>query len=606
MGPLHEGIRTLKDLIQHLDQHASQPLDLDSGLRQLATRHPEAESEAGPTWYWEVAAGAMMLVSGEDRDPWGLDFGPIMQGQSASGDLLTYPRLDVLTTDTLAYWRRRAQATPNPVLRARYADLAWTFAERLGGKKDIGDVRLAIDAYLDAVPSDTQDEEVEAIEAMRRSMVLALRIKDLERQTRIKDDMFALAKRLEPAPFPLSRSFLLAGFGLGDFEPVPLNDAETAYMVWLLEDVLARERADQKPSEPLSIWDAENAAQLLAAYYRKTGSAEDIRRVLEALGEVTHRRAAEAEPMVGQAWLEGYARLCEEHGQRDLAIEAIQALQALGPGVIKGLNRFSHTIEVPVEEMNRFVGHFLQGNLGEALGRLAVNMTPKWDHVVKQTHKRARENPFMSVVPAALLDGAGRPMLHMPSFETQPVVHYPMAFSQQMLFEAGFRGRVIAAIREKYGPTEVEIADWLLLSPAYGLERRAFLEKGLKAYLDGDCLVAIHLLVPQIEEALRVVGNLLGESIFVWKDDPSGIRRCEARPLSGVLNGPRFAALFSQDHLMFLKVALVVNQGLNIRNRLAHGLLLPEEFTPTLADVVFQCLLIPGLVKVDASPEAEE
>lgn len=606
MEPLPAGIRTLTDLIQQLDQHAVQPLDLDSGLRQLAARHSEAEPEAGPAWYWEVAAGAMMLVGGEERDPWGLDFGPIMQGQSASGDLLTYPRLDLLTTDTLVYWRERARATPNPVLRARYADLAWVFAERLGGKKDIGDVRMAMDAYADAVPSDIKDEEVGAIQALQRSMTLALRIKDLDRQKRIKDGMFALAKRLESMPFPLSRSFLLAGFGLGDFEAVALNDAETAYMVWLLEDVLSRERAEEKPPEPLSIWNAENAAQLLAAYYRKAGTAEDIRRVLEAFGEVTHRRAAEAEPMVGQAWLEGYARLCEEYGQRDLAIAAIQALQALGPGVIKGLKRYSQTIEVPVEEMDQFVGQFLQGDLGEALGRLAVNMTPKWENVVKQTHELARQNPFTSVVPMALLDGAGRPMLHMPSFETQPAVHYPMAFSQWMLFEAGFRGRVIAAIREKHGPTEVEIADWLLLSPAYASERRALLEKGLKAYLDGDHTVAIHLLVPQIEEALRIVGSLLGESIFVRKDDPSGIRRFEARPLSGILNGPGLAELFSQDHLMFLKAALVVNQGLNLRNRLAHGLLLPEEFTPALADVVFQCLLTPGLVKANVSPEAKE
>lgn len=75
--------------------------------------------------------------------------------------------------------------------------------------------------------------------------------------------------------------------------------------------------------------------------------------------------------------------------------------------------------------------------------------------------------------------------------------------------------------------------------------------------------------------------------------------------LDEVVVGPRVSGLFGQNHIMFMKVALALNQGLNLRNRLAHGLLLPEEFTLAAADVVFQCLLIPGLVKLNATPSSE-
>lgn len=605
MDALPEHVQTFVGLIEHLDGHADQPLDLDSGLRQLMARNPEAEQGAGTSWYWELAAGAMIQVSSEEKEPWGLEFGPIMQGQSASGELLTYPRLDLLTQGTLSHWRDRARATPNPVLRARYADLSWVFAKSLGEKKDVNDARLAIDAYLDSIPDQPEDKEVDAIQAAQRAMALALQIMDRERQTRVKDAMFALARKLEPIPFPLRRSFLLDGFGLGDFAKVPLAEEEKAYMVWLLEDVLERERIAQDPPKPTSIWDAENAAQLLSTYFREMGRPEEVRRVLESFGEVVHRRAEHAEPMVGQAWLEGFARHCEGHGQRDLAIAATQALQALGPEVIKSLKRFSQTIEVPAEEMERFVGQFVQGDLGEALGRLAVNMIPKLDYVVRQAHDLARQNPFTSLVPRALLDGMGRPMVHMPSFDTSPEVHYPMAFGEWIQFEAGFRRRVIDAIREAYSPTATHIADWLLQSPAYAPQRRELLERGLKAYLDGDYIVAIHLLVPQVEEAIRTVGGLLGDLTYVWKPGEGGMRYIEARSLHSLLEATRLAELLGPNHAMFVRVSLVMNQGLNLRNRLAHGLLLPEEFTPTAADVVFQCLLIPGLVKVNthtASP----
>lgn len=55
----------------------------------------------------------------------------------------------------------------------------------------------------------------------------------------------------------------------------------------------------------------------------------------------------------------------------------------------------------------------------------------------------------------------------------------------------------------------------------------------------------------------------------------------------------------------YWEVALVMKQCLNLRNSLAHRLFLPEEFTPTASDVMFQCLFIPSLLKSNTtwSPE---
>jgi len=47
------------------------------------------------------------------------------------------------------------------------------------------------------------------------------------------------------------------------------------------------------------------------------------------------------------------------------------------------------------------------------------------------------------------------------------------------------------------------IVSYLFLSPIFEEERRNFLIKGIKAYLDDDFLVALHILIPQIEASIR-------------------------------------------------------------------------------------------------------
>lgn len=599
MDHIPEYIRSLSELLQHLDGISGgfRPIELDTALALLSKVHPDAETGSGHAWYDEVAAGGMMLLNGDEEGPWGLDFGPIMQGQSTTGTLLTHPNLERLDLQTLDYWRNRARESTNPVLQARYADLAWVFAEHLGMRKSNEDARIAIDAYLSSLSILPAELEVDAIQNANRAMSLALSLNDASLQLRIKDGMFALARRLESIPFPLRRSFLLDGFGLGPFAMVPLSDEERAYMLRLLEESLEREHSIQTSDSPISIWEAQNAAQLLSAYYRKIDQPTEITRVLIAFGEIVHRRAEQTEPMVGQAWLEGFARLCDEYRHKELATKAIQVLQALGPKVLDGMTRHSHEAQIPKEEMDRFIAQFIQGDLAQALGRVAVNMVPNWDHVVRSTQELSEQAVLTSLIPRTLLDGSGRPIMHMPPFRENPEAHFPMAYGHWIQLEAFFRFHIIEAIRSKYSPTSEDIVEWLLHSPAFRPERRTLLEFGLRAYLAEDHITAIHLFIPQIEEAARTASGLLGDSIFEWKTGADGIRRLDARLLSKVLDNPRLSALLGQNRIMFMRVALVINQGLNLRNRLAHGLLMPEEFNRSLSDVAFQCLLILGTLR---------
>ena len=162
-------------------------------------------------------------------------------------------------------------------------------------------------------------------------------------------------------------------------------------MVRLLENRLKTEYTDKDSRIPGGIWDAQNAAHLLIAYYQKTSSKVDVNRVLETLGGIVYSQAALAEPMTAQAWLESYSRLCRDHGRHDLTTKAIQAVLDLGPKVKGSLKRFGVDLNVPEDEMTGYLANFTNRDLPHALRLLATAMVPKWDSVVSSTNDNAKQ-----------------------------------------------------------------------------------------------------------------------------------------------------------------------------------------------------------------------
>lgn len=598
MPPLPETISDLAGLLRHVDSLPAGmvPLDLNQGFSLLLQRNPSAEQEARRLWSDEAAAFAMKLLA-EPGEPWGLPYAPLHHRQHEDGTVETFPDLTSLNAGTLAYWRQRARTTSNPGLKGRYADLSWVFAKTFGGRPDRADALMALEAFRDFVVAVPSGKEFDAIRVGQRAMALALSLRDEAWQSNAKQALFGLAKALESRPLPLYRSFLMDSFGLGPFSKVDLSPAERDYMIGLLEDQVQREQAKADPSEATGVWYAQDAAQRLLAYYRLRGQVGEINRVLETLVSVVHQRADLGPPLAGQAWLGDLSRICLEYGRRDLSATALQTLDALGPKVMKSMKLLSATTEVPRSEIEQLLSLFTESDLGSGLGRFATMVIPRVDQVVANTQALRTQAPLHFIVPRTLMDGRSRPVVEVPAYDTHPKAHLPLAFAEHIGVDGFMRSLVLEAIRTRFNPTPEEISDWLQGSPAYPPEQRPLLVHGIRAYLEGDWITAIHVLVPQIEEAARTLAGLLGESIFKWETDPDGVRRLDVRSLNQVLDSPAILQIFGEDHATFLRVALVRNQGLNLRNRVAHGLMVPSEYSEGSADIVFQCLITLALVR---------
>ena len=118
-----------------------------------------------------------------------------------------------------------------------------------------------------------------------------------------------------------------------------------------------------------------------------------------------------------------------------------------------------------------------------------------------------------------------------------------------------------------------EIYDLMMNHPFIPEGREFIVARGLHAGLTGDFLMAIHFLIPQIEESLRYF--LIRCGIVPSSFTDKGIQ--DEYNLNKLLKDEKFTSklneTFGEDFIFDLRCVLVERFGANLRNDTAHGLI---------------------------------
>jgi hypothetical protein len=108
--------------------------------------------------------------------------------------------------------------------------------------------------------------------------------------------------------------------------------------------------------------------------------------------------------------------------------------------------------------------------------------------------------------------------------------------------------------------------------------REPLYEKGLMAGLQGDLVIAAHLLIPQLENSLRHILKQNGSIASKRETIQDNLL------LHEVLNSPDLKQVLTENIIFTLKGLLVERMGSNLRNEICHGLFdYARFFTPELA-----------------------
>jgi hypothetical protein len=135
------------------------------------------------------------------------------------------------------------------------------------------------------------------------------------------------------------------------------------------------------------------------------------------------------------------------------------------------------------------------------------------------------------------------------------VVEQVLPFLEQMVLE--------------HAPSVEDLFDFVAPKPFVPPGRETMFALGLRAGFYGDWFEAVHILVPQLENALRWLLESSGE--IVYGQYASGVQ--DYMKFEQVLAHTKTVEILGEDVVFDITGLLTDRLGANLRNRLAHGLL---------------------------------
>lgn len=241
--------------------------------------------------------------------------------------------------------------------------------------------------------------------------------------------------------------------------------------------------------------------------------------------------------------------------------------------------------------------------------------SPNKDHLREQVKETSKDGIWM-LMERSVVDERGRVVARMPSFFSDDPEEVAKAIRAEMLSQANQYRQTYAvafvhpAWRQINLDHDVRLRDLLpvvLNNPFVPEGHEDTYARGLLAGFKGDFLTATHLLIPQLENSIRHVLSRSG--VIVSKLDSFGTQ--EEKDLGALLYEPRLEELLGEDLVFDLQGLLVERFGVNLRNRMAHGLMGDDEFaSPTVLYlwwlVLRICLIYVLVSRNSEREEAEE
>ena len=104
----------------------------------------------------------------------------------------------------------------------------------------------------------------------------------------------------------------------------------------------------------------------------------------------------------------------------------------------------------------------------------------------------------------------------------------------------------------------------------------------------------MHLLIPQIEEAIRNIVEFAGGNVLKPNNNGTSFM---LRTLDEILRDPITVSSLGDDLCYYFRILFTDQRGWNMRNNVCHGIVGMETFTHQSADRVLHALLCLGILR---------
>lgn len=586
---MNEIIEALKEVLDKYDRETKPITESEFSHEILSLRNEKDTSE--PPMQWIAEAMAFDFYENHQSSGWGTYYGPMFVFRNNDGTATESPSITKVTEQMIGYWSGRAQTAQHPVLRARYADLVWDFSKVVTKKFPHHTMaQIAIDSIVEIAQGNYHKQKSNVIKKLERALSLALSLNDTDRINKVRDIIITYEDSVTE-----DSKLGLWGFSydlLYDKEKVKLTSAQSQKLIDDLEEHLSRASQPVKP-EDNDPWATEASALRLAKHYRKIGQDEDVQRVIMVLENTFIQASSHASALQASGWLQHVHGILLEHGISGEVEKVSKLLREIGAKVQSELKPLSHTFQITSEEIEKYVEALIDGESEEAFARIVAHYIPKKSKVKNQLKELASKAPLQFLIPMELQDKKGRPVAKLGPIEDDLDGHIVKLMYQNMALESIFLRQVMETLIKKYPTFYNMYVDYLYRSPIFEEERKLIIELGVKEYINGNHITAVHLLIPQIENAIRVLLEKAGGSVL----KPARGGGFNLKILDELLRDPLTVQVFGEDIVFYFRALLVDPRGWNLRNCVCHGLYNADEFGASMSDRVIHVLLCLALVR---------
>ena len=499
------------------------------------------------------AALNYMLVPGSRREGWGA-FHPSME----FGDKVYPPPLSRIPPSWMPIWARAFSCAPYAYIRARFADLLWE--AKYGGEESYKWSRQAIDAYLQAL-DEPFGEHVYLVGGAIRALALAKQLNDKQRQSSAIAVLRTVVRKdidnSEIMPGTTIRSLtVLADLSraqcpkdLGDLIDAALQQEQSlhAQLACLeLKVLLAQTHEEQQ-----GLWEAQ------------VNTHADEGRSKEGLARFMHFQNA--------------IQLAEKHGLRDLANEMRQEAGPLGE---ESFERVEIAEEIPAHTMEAIIGYFVgDDSLPNALRRFGAE-TPSGDPAQNRARAQDRMNEFpVRFLMTNLITGdQGELIKQFQTPEESEEYQVVSIETENICFFAATAVHILKEIGERYGAvgTDAKVFESELVDKT----QAEWIALAVRHYEAGDYRSSVSVMAPRLENTIRGLAQRVG--IVTLRDSKGGKKVGGVKDLFGVLE--ELKDRMPEPSRRYWRTLLVESLGLNLRDRIAHGLI--DDPTPQDAAIL--------------------
>lgn len=458
----------------------------------------------------------------------------------------------------------------DPEYQARVADVLWL---RLRKPEY---ARLAVSAYL-ASGKKLEDPQhwTQCMERYERALRLARQIEPKGELP--KEILGHLQERIfhydgaDPLYFTSKAIELLTEFKFGDFERLAGIANKVA--------VESRKNGDFRRARTYY----ENQAKLLKLA-KDTGAVERaLVESAECFFEEAEAREAAGEFMAAHSiWSDAIREFRNRPSLRSRVPDIQKRYSDTGKKVLEEMKSVSSD-EIDISEYVKQSKEAVTGLNWDDAFFTFVTFVPliKTGELRKQAEKQIGDHPLQSMMDTAIYDAAGRKIGIRPSAHTDDPQQYELAIEGFMEQNASIhrdisiQANIAPMMRQiliEHDVSKDEVAELLGDSALLPEDRKDWFFEAFAAGFAWDFSTALHVLIPQIENALRHV--LQQHDVTPSNVDAQGIE--EVWGLERILAHDKLKEVIGEDFIFELRSLLVGRLGPNYRNLFAHGLLSPD------------------------------